>query len=69
MRESVRSPPGVLGRERLLTVIDVILRLEKGAGLRFAFRMGEGERTGEPIRFTCRSGIFPSSFRRLKIAR
>ena len=34
---------GVDGRERLLTVIEVIFRLEKGAGLRFAFRIGDGE--------------------------
>lgn len=34
---------GVEGRERLLTVIEVIFRLEKGAGLRFAFRIGDGE--------------------------
>ena len=38
---------GVLGRDTLLTVIDVIFRLEKGAGLRFAFRIGDGDRRGE----------------------
>ena len=37
---------GVEGLDRLLTVMEVILRLLKGAGLRLALRIGEGELFG-----------------------